>query len=86
MIGSGRLLACSACCLSCLRSLATLPLPPCLGQPARRVWLAQVINGASDLMVAVFGEAGRHARSAVGVNVLPLGVTTEVEAIVELFP
>lgn len=47
---------------------------------------SQVINGASDLMVEVFGDVGRHARSAVGVNVLPLGVTTEVEAIVELFP
>mmetsp|Transcript_22941 Transcript_22941/g.33665 ORF Transcript_22941/g.33665 Transcript_22941/m.33665 type:complete len:209 (-) Transcript_22941:204-830(-) len=46
----------------------------------------KVINGASDLMVEVFGDAGRHARSAVGVNVLPLGVTTEVEAIVEIFP
>ena len=44
----------------------------------------KVINGASDLMAEVFGEAGVHARSAVGVNVLPLGVTTEVEAIVEL--
>eukprot|EP00960_Hanusia_phi_P060308 764466-Hanusia_phi.AAC.7 len=44
----------------------------------------KVINGASDLMVDVFGEIGRHARSAVGVNTLPLGVTTEVEAIFEV--
>ena len=44
----------------------------------------KVINGASDLMVQVFGEAGKHARVAVGVNVLPLGVTTEVDAIMEL--
>eukprot|EP00285_Hemiselmis_virescens_P006825 CAMPEP_0173385736 /NCGR_PEP_ID=MMETSP1356-20130122/8338_1 /TAXON_ID=77927 ORGANISM="Hemiselmis virescens, Strain PCC157" /NCGR_SAMPLE_ID=MMETSP1356 /ASSEMBLY_ACC=CAM_ASM_000847 /LENGTH=204 /DNA_ID=CAMNT_0014341665 /DNA_START=33 /DNA_END=647 /DNA_ORIENTATION=- len=44
----------------------------------------KVINGASDLMAEVFGEAGRHARSAVGVNVLPLNVATEVEAIIEL--
>mmetsp|Transcript_46547 Transcript_46547/g.145945 ORF Transcript_46547/g.145945 Transcript_46547/m.145945 type:complete len:258 (-) Transcript_46547:53-826(-) len=44
----------------------------------------KVINGASDLMVDVFGENGRHARSAVGVNTLPLGVTTEVEAIFEV--
>jgi enamine deaminase RidA (YjgF/YER057c/UK114 family) len=44
----------------------------------------KVINGASDLMVQVFGDAGRHARVAVGANVLPLGVTTEVDAIVEL--
>jgi enamine deaminase RidA (YjgF/YER057c/UK114 family) len=42
----------------------------------------KVANGASELMVAVFGEAGRHARSAVGVPVLPLGVAVEVDAIV----
>lgn len=40
----------------------------------------KVINGASDLIVAVFGEAGRHARAAVGVNALPLGAAVEVEA------
>eukprot|EP00287_Rhodomonas_sp_CCMP768_P011256 CAMPEP_0196719482 /NCGR_PEP_ID=MMETSP1091-20130531/2440_1 /TAXON_ID=302021 /ORGANISM="Rhodomonas sp., Strain CCMP768" /LENGTH=189 /DNA_ID=CAMNT_0042060441 /DNA_START=112 /DNA_END=681 /DNA_ORIENTATION=+ len=44
----------------------------------------KIINGASDVMVEIFGEIGRHARSAVGVNTLPLGVTTEVEAIVEI--
>ena len=42
----------------------------------------KVANGASDLMAEVFGEAGRHARSAVGVPVLPLGVAVEVDAIV----
>jgi enamine deaminase RidA (YjgF/YER057c/UK114 family) len=41
---------------------------------------AKVINGASDLMVQVFGEMGRHARAAVGVNALPLGAAVEVEA------
>jgi enamine deaminase RidA (YjgF/YER057c/UK114 family) len=41
-----------------------------------------VANGASMLMQEVFGEAGRHARSAVGVPVLPLGVAVEVDAIV----
>jgi enamine deaminase RidA (YjgF/YER057c/UK114 family) len=41
-----------------------------------------VANGASELMQDVFGEAGRHARSAVGVTVLPLGVAVEVDAIV----
>ena len=41
-----------------------------------------VANGASELMQEVFGEAGRHARSAVGVAVLPLGVAVEVDAIV----
>jgi enamine deaminase RidA (YjgF/YER057c/UK114 family) len=43
-----------------------------------------VINGCSDLMVEVFGEAGRHARSALGVSALPFGVMVEVEAIFEL--
>ena len=43
----------------------------------------QVMNGASDLMVDVFGEGGRHARAAVGVNVLPLGAAVEVEGLFE---
>lgn len=42
----------------------------------------KVANGASELMEKVFGEAGRHARSAVGVPVLPLGAAVEVDAIV----
>jgi enamine deaminase RidA (YjgF/YER057c/UK114 family) len=42
----------------------------------------KVANGASELMQEVFGEAGRHARSAVGVPVLPLGVAVEIDAIV----
>jgi enamine deaminase RidA (YjgF/YER057c/UK114 family) len=42
----------------------------------------KVANGASELMQEVFGDAGRHARSAVGVAVLPLGVAVEVDAIV----
>ncbi|MGX6647627.1 RidA family protein [Maricaulaceae bacterium MS644] len=46
----------------------------------------KVINGASDLMVEVFGDAGRHARSAVGVAVLPLNAAVEVDAIVEITP
>jgi enamine deaminase RidA (YjgF/YER057c/UK114 family) len=47
------------------------------GQPA-------VINGASDLFVELFGELGRHARSAIGVNELPLGAALEIEAILEV--
>ena len=43
-----------------------------------------VINGCSDLMVEVFGDAGKHARSAVGVYQLPLGFAVEVDAIVEI--
>ncbi|HVJ41998.1 MAG TPA: RidA family protein [Dongiaceae bacterium] len=44
----------------------------------------KVANGVSDLMVEVFGDAGKHARSAVGVNVLPLNVAVEVDAVVEI--
>ncbi|GAA4767278.1 RidA family protein [Stakelama sediminis] len=44
----------------------------------------KVANGASELMQTLFGEAGRHARSAVGVAVLPLGAAVEVDAIVEI--
>lgn len=51
--------------------------PDFTGQP-------QVANGASDLMVAVFGEAGRHTRAAVGVAALPRGVAVEIDAVVEL--
>lgn len=43
-----------------------------------------VVNGASDLMAEVFGEAGRHARSAVGVSSLPLNAPVEIEAIFEV--
>lgn len=43
-----------------------------------------VINGASDLFVNVFGAAGRHARSAVGMGSLPFGISVEIEAIVEI--
>lgn len=45
---------------------------------------AKVANGASELLQAVFGESGRHARSAVGVAVLPLGAAVEVDAIVAI--
>jgi len=44
----------------------------------------KVINGCSDLMMAVFGEAGRHARSAVGFGSLPNNITVEIEAIVAI--
>jgi enamine deaminase RidA (YjgF/YER057c/UK114 family) len=46
----------------------------------------KVANGASELMVAIFGDAGRHARSAVGVPVLPLGAAVEIDAIVAIRP
>jgi len=51
--------------------------PGFTGQPG-------VVNGASELLGAVFGEAGRHARSAVGVAELPLGAPVEVELVVEI--
>jgi enamine deaminase RidA (YjgF/YER057c/UK114 family) len=51
--------------------------PGFTGQPA-------VINGASDVLGEVFGDAGRHARSAVGVAELPLGAPVEVELVVEV--
>jgi len=44
----------------------------------------KVINGASDLMVEVFGEAGKHSRAAVGAPSLPLGCSVEVDALVEV--
>ena len=44
----------------------------------------KVINGASDLIVSIFGEAGMHSRAAVSTNSLPLGVSVEVDAIFEL--
>lgn len=46
--------------------------------------IPQVINGCSDLMVEVFGEAGRHARSAVSCPVLPLGVAVEIDGVFEI--
>jgi enamine deaminase RidA (YjgF/YER057c/UK114 family) len=42
------------------------------------------VNGASDLLVEIFGDAGRHARVAVGVASLPRGVAVEVEAVFEV--
>jgi enamine deaminase RidA (YjgF/YER057c/UK114 family) len=51
--------------------------PDFSGQP-------KVANGASDLMEAVFGEAGKHARAAVGVPVLPLDATVEIDAVVKI--
>jgi enamine deaminase RidA (YjgF/YER057c/UK114 family) len=45
---------------------------------------SQVMNGASDLFVEIFGEAGRHTRIAVGVNALPYDVAVEVEAMFEV--
>jgi enamine deaminase RidA (YjgF/YER057c/UK114 family) len=44
----------------------------------------KVVNGCSDLFIAVLGERGRHARSAVGMGSLPLGITVEIEAVMRI--
>lgn len=44
----------------------------------------KVINGCSDLLVAVFGEKGKHARAALGANALPVGIAVEIEMVVEV--
>lgn len=49
----------------------------------RQPW---VINGASDLLVEIFGDAGKHARTSVGVNELPFNIPVEIEVIVEVAP
>jgi enamine deaminase RidA (YjgF/YER057c/UK114 family) len=49
----------------------------------RQPW---VMNGASDLLVEIFGDAGKHARSSVGVNELPLDIPVEIELVVEVAP
>ena len=46
--------------------------------------LPKIINGASDMLVEIFGDQGRHARVAVGSNALPLGISVEIDAIIQL--
>jgi enamine deaminase RidA (YjgF/YER057c/UK114 family) len=45
-----------------------------------------VINGASDLLVELFGDRGRHSRSAIGMGALPFGISVEIEMVVEVAP
>ena len=61
-----------------VKELGMVNAVPEFGEPPK------VINGCSDLFVEVFGEAGRHARSAVGMGSLPGGITVEIECIVEV--
>ena len=68
---------CPPCAASSRWSASWPARPTFFGQP-------QVANGASELLVEVFGDAGRHARSAVGVAVLPLDAPVEVEIVVEV--
>lgn len=49
----------------------------------RQPW---VINGASDLLIEIFGDAGKHARTSLGANELPLNIPVEIEMIVEIWP
>jgi enamine deaminase RidA (YjgF/YER057c/UK114 family) len=49
----------------------------------RQPW---VINGASDLLIEIFGDAGKHARSSIGANELPLNIPVEIELVVEVVP
>jgi enamine deaminase RidA (YjgF/YER057c/UK114 family) len=49
----------------------------------RQPW---VVNGASDLLVEIFGDAGKHARSSIGANELPLNIPVEIELVVEVAP
>ena len=58
--------------LRCVRSVERFPDSPA------------VINGASDLLVAVFGDAGRHVRAAVGLNALPRNALVELQMLVEI--
>jgi enamine deaminase RidA (YjgF/YER057c/UK114 family) len=87
--------AARACALNCLAALLTVV--DSLDRVRRLVRVGgfvnvapgfqqvpQVVNGASDLFVQVFGDAGKHARTAVGVAELPLGCTVEVELIAEV--
>ena len=61
-----------------VKLLGMVNCPPDFGQHP------EVINGASDLLVHVFGDRGRHARSAVGMGSLPRGISVEIEMVVEV--
>jgi len=83
------------CALNCLRAihdeLGTLDRVSRIAKVLGLVWSdpdftgqPQVVNGASDLLVEVFGEVGRHARTAIGVAALPMGIPVEVELVCEV--
>jgi enamine deaminase RidA (YjgF/YER057c/UK114 family) len=87
--------AARVCALNCLAALLTVidsldsvkqlvRVGAFVNSAAGFVQQPLVANGASDLFVELFGEAGRHARTAVGVNELPAGFAVEVELIVEV--
>ena len=66
------------------RVTRVLKLNGFVNAPARFKDQPRVVNGASDLMVDVFGEAGRHARSAIGMGSLPFDASVEIDAMVEI--
>ena len=74
----------SACGGDLDRVTRVLRLGGFIASPPEFTQHAQVMNGASDLAVAVFGEAGRHARTTIGVPALPGDAATEVEGLFEI--
>jgi enamine deaminase RidA (YjgF/YER057c/UK114 family) len=70
--------------LGSLESVATVRLTGYVSSAPGFTEQPAVVNGASDLLVQVLGERGRHARSAIGVAQLPLGAAVEIEAIFEV--
>ena len=66
------------------RVVRVLKLNGFVNAPAGFTDQPKVVNGASDLMVDVFGEAGRHARSAIGMGSLPFDASVEIDAMVEI--
>jgi enamine deaminase RidA (YjgF/YER057c/UK114 family) len=83
---------CAANCLACVKSLIgdldkvdqvikVLGFVACVDGFTRQPW---VINGASELLIKLFGDRGKHARSAVGTNQLPLDIPVEVEIVVRV--
>ena len=76
--------AVTACAGDETRLLGCVKLVGFVNSTASFTEQAKVVNGASDLMVEAFGDAGKHARSAVGVYRLPLGFSVEVDAVVQV--
>lgn len=74
----------AACSGDLDRVARVLKLNGFVNAPAGFTDQPKVVNGASDLMVDVFGEAGRHARSAIGMGSLPFDASVEIDAMVEI--
>lgn len=85
---------CVVNCLACIKSLIgdldkveqvikLLGFVACVDGFTRQPW---VVNGASELLIKLYGDRGKHARSAIGVNQLPLDIAVEVEMVVRFRP